>query len=65
MIHHLLKSEHPVVVFAVRIGVVRVGMMGVEELDDVEAATIDIEMNVALLEIGSDGFPYVDFGVHG
>ena len=37
MVHHLLKSEHLVVVIAVRIGVVRVGMMGVEELDDVEA----------------------------
>ena len=32
---------------------------------DVEAQTVHIEMNVALLEIGSDGFPYVDFGVHG
>ena len=64
MVHHLLKSEHPIVVFAVRIGVVRVWMMGVEELDDVEAATIDIEMNVALLEIGRMGLPDANFGMH-
>lgn len=64
MVHHLLKSEHSVVVFAVRIGVVRVWMMGVEELDDVEAATIDIEMNVALLEIGRMGLPDANFGMH-
>ena len=38
--------------------------MGVEELDDVEAATIDIEMNVALLEIGRMGLPDANFGMH-
>lgn len=64
MVHHFLKSEHPVVVITVRIGVVRVGMMGVEELDDVEATTIDIKMNVALLEIGRMGLPDADFRMH-
>lgn len=38
--------------------------MGVKELDDVEAATIDIEMNVALLEIGRMGLPNADFRMH-
>ena len=37
----------------------------IPEFYDVEAQTVHIEMNVALLEIGSDGFPDADFGVHG
>ena len=42
----------------------RAMMVFVPELNDVEAQTVYIEMNVALLEIGSDGFPYAYFGVH-
>ena len=37
----------------------------IPELYDVEAQTVHIEMNVALLEIRSDGFPNADFGVQG
>ena len=35
-------------------------MIPVPELDDMESAAVDIEMDVALLEIGSDGFPNAD-----
>lgn len=39
-------------------------VVGVPEFDDVETATVNIEMDVALLEIGGDAFPDFDFGVH-
>ena len=39
-------------------------MVFIPEFYDVEAQTVHIEMNVALLEIGSHGFPDADFRVH-
>ena len=39
-------------------------LVGVPEFDDVEAAAVDIEVDVALLVIGGDAFPDFDFGVH-
>ena len=38
-------------------------MVGVPEFDDVEAAAVDIEVDVALLVIGGDAFPDFNFGV--
>lgn len=64
MSHHLLKTEHAIGIVIFGWLVVVIGMMTVEEFDDVETATIDIEMNVALLEIGGNCFPNPDFGVH-
>ena len=38
-------------------------MILVPELDDMESAAVDIEMDVALLEVGCDGFPNADLGM--
>ena len=62
----LFKSEHAVVhqVISLCVGVVRVGMMTVEKLDDVKAAAVDVKMDIALLKIRCDGFPYLDLRKH-
>lgn len=58
----LLKSEHSVVARQIRLGrAVRVRVASVVVLHDMEAADIDIEVDVALLEIGRVGRP--DFRV--
>ena len=36
----------------------------VPKLDDVEAATVHVEMDVAFLEVRRDGLPDSDFGMH-
>ena len=53
------------IVFLKIVGHGRAMMIFVPKLNDVEAQTVYIEMKVALLELGSDGFPYADFRVHG
>ena len=39
--------------------------MFVSKLHDVEAAAVNVEMDVPLLEMRCDGFPDLDFRVHG
>lgn len=40
-----------------------VGVVLVEELDDVEAAAVDVEVDVALLEVGGQRLPHLYLGV--
>ena len=42
----------------------RVGVFGVEEFDDLEAAFVHIKMDVALFHIGRVRFPNDGFGEH-
>ncbi len=45
------------------VGIIRVGVMTVVELNDMKSAAIDIEMDIALFEIRRDRFPDLYFGV--
>ena len=64
-VHPLFKPEHPVRELIVHrsshIRVVRVWMVAVEELHDVKAAAVHIEMDVPLLKVRRDGLPDLDF----
>lgn len=59
LLHHFPEAEHAVHIlsniFSIRI--VRIGMMAVEKLHDMEAAAIHVEVDVALLEIRSHRLP--------
>ncbi len=46
-----------------RFGGVRVAVVAVEELDNVEPEPVHVEVDVARLEIGGAGLPDADFGV--
>ena len=61
--YYFLETEHPIAVRTSAIGIIRIGMMAVEILHDVETAAVDIEVDVALIEIGCVGFPDRHFGV--
>ena len=64
--HNLFKSEHTAIVIAAYIGLsafVRIGVFGVEELDGVKTAAINIKMDIAFLEIRRTGFPYFCVGM--
>ena len=66
-IDDLSEHEHLIVLAPVSAFLVGHGgtmMIPVPELDDMESAAVDIEMDVALLEVGRDGFPDADLGVH-
>ena len=66
-VHPLFKPKHPVRELFVHrsshIRVVRVWMVAVEELHEVKAAAVHIEMDVPLLEIRRDGLPHLDLRV--
>ena len=62
----LSEYEHLIVLAPVSAFLVGHGgtmMIPVPELHDMESAAVDIEMDVALLEVGSDGFPDADLGM--
>ena len=67
LLYFFLKPKHPVRKLFVHrsshIRVVRVWMMAVEKLHDVEAAAIHVEVDIPLLEIRRDGLPDLDFRV--
>lgn len=69
LIHSFFKPEHPVVFFVFKpvffacLRIVRVGMVTVEELHDMESAAVDVEMDIPFFKIGSDGFPYLHLRV--
>ena len=44
--------------------IIRIRMMAVKELYNMESAAIYIEVNVSLLEIRCNGFPYLYFRMH-
>ena len=56
-----LKPKHPVRELLINLighlRIVRIGMMAVVKIHDVEAAPIHIEMDVPFLKIRRDGFP--------
>ena len=60
-LHPLLKPKHSLrellIHLRCHIGIVRVRMAAVKELHDMEAAAIDVEVDVPLLEIRRDGLP--------
>ena len=57
----LLKPEHTIrellTCFMIGIRIVRIGMVAVIELYDMEPAAINVEVNIALLKIWRDSFP--------
>lgn len=57
LLHHLFKQEPFVIRQIAGARMVRVGVAGVEERDDLEAAFVDVEMDVSLLEIRRMGLP--------
>ena len=63
----LLKSEHSVRKLLIRllyyIGIVGIGMMVVEKLNNVKPASIDVKVNIAFLKVWCNGFPYCHFRV--
>ena len=62
-VHPFLEAEHAaeilavIAVFFTGLGIMRIRMMAVEKLHDVEPAFIDIEVNVPGLEAGGTGLP--------
>ena len=44
--------------------ILRVRMMGVKELHDMEPAAVHIKVDVTLFEIGRYGFPHLDLRIH-
>ena len=61
--HSFLEFEQAV--FLVKLlGHVRVGVMFVEELDGMEAAAVDIEVDVAAVEIRGACLPQFNLGMH-
>ena len=65
--HHLPENKHLVIFAPVAgffFGNSGTMLVFVPKLHDVEAAAVDVEVDVALLEIRRDGFPSLDFRVH-
>lgn len=65
LFHPLLESEHTVhLIFGtLRIWIIGVGMVAVEELYDMESAAVHIEVDVTLLEVRRYRLPYFDLRV--
>jgi hypothetical protein len=54
--HALFKPEHPAIVRQVGLfWAIRIGVAGVVVLNNVEATDVDVEVDVALLEVGRVG----------
>ena len=60
---HFLEAEHTVAVRIAAVGIVGGGVVAVEILHDVETAAVDVEVDVALLEIGGRSLPHRHLGV--
>ena len=61
------KEEHLIVLAPITfflLGNGRTMEMIVPKLNDLETAAVDVEVDVALLEIGGDGLPDLDFWMH-
>ena len=43
---------------------VRVRMMLIEELDSMKSTAVDVEVNIAAVEIGGAGLPHLYLGMH-
>ena len=62
-LHALFKAEHTaevstlIIVFFVGFRIMRIRMMAVEKLDDMEPAFVDIEMDVPRFKVGSTRLP--------
>ena len=65
-IHSFLESEHPDVLrtIGLRVGIIRIGMKEKKKLHDMESASVDIKMDVALFKIRRDRFPDLDLRMH-
>ena len=63
LLHSFLEFEQAVFLVEM-LRHVRVGVMFIEELDSMEAAAVDVEVNVAAVEIRGAGFPYLNLGMH-
>ena len=61
----LLKPEHTIsellTCFMIGIRIVRIGMVAVIELYNVETTSIDVEMNIPFLKVWRDSFPHRHF----
>ena len=67
-VHPLFKPKHAVRELFIHllpgIGIVGIGMVAVVELHDMKPAAINVEVNIALLEIWRDGFPDLPFWIN-
>ena len=59
LFYDFLETEHAVIVIFHDVAVIRVRMMTVVELHDMEAATVHIEVDVPLLEVRRYCFPHL------
>ena len=63
--HPLFKPKHTVRELFIHllpgIWIVGIGMMAVIEFDNVETASINVEVNIPFLKVGRDSFPYRHF----
>ena len=64
--HSLFKSEHSVIHQVIRlyVRIVWVGMVSVEELDDMKSAAVDVEVDITLFKIRRDGLPDLHLRIH-
>ena len=66
-LYFLPKHKHLVILAPVLFNIFGNGgtvLVFVPKLDDVEAASVHIEVDVTLLEVRRDGLPDTDFGMH-
>ena len=65
--HPLFKPKHTIreliIHFMIRIGLIGIRMMAVEELHNMKTTPINVKMNIPFLEIGRDGFPDCHLGM--
>ena len=63
----LYKTKHSILIRLVgmfrQFRIVGIGMMAVEELNDMKPAAVNIKMNISTLKIRCNGFPYFYFRV--
>ena len=65
-LHHVLEAEEhrAIPIFMIAAWPVRIGMVGIAELHDVESAVVHIEMDAPCLEVGRHQASDPDIGMH-
>ena len=65
-LHHVLEAEEhrAIPIFMIAAWPVRIGMVGIAELHDVESAVVHIEMDAPCLEVGRHKASDPDIGMH-
>ena len=68
LLHAFLKPEHPVRKLLVnlfrRVRIIRIRMVTIVELHDIEPAAVDIKVDIAPLKVWRDRLPNLHLGVH-